>query len=254
MRVRSSLWNLAGPLVGAGVAVVFLLPADKSTAPPAASVAVVTETQATEAPAAIPVTTAPAVTNGAMLSPLPLAQVAVAPAVEPLPTTAPVDPITTASVPEPAIASTQPTTAPGKPAFISQPVNLRAGPSRDTASLAVLQPGDAIRIIEETDGWTYVSAPDGSAGYVSSRFLGNEATPRREMASTEPTDDQRATAGATVRAPGAVAVRSAPSNSADRLFTIRPGEPIRIAETRGRWARVELDSGISGWVRLKPAD
>jgi hypothetical protein len=31
---------------------------------------------------------------------------------------------------------------------------------------------------------------------------------------------------------------------------LEPGERVVIAEQRGRWARVIVDGGVSGWVRL----
>src|SRR3569832_1808973 len=50
-------------------------------------------------------------------------------------------------------------------------VNLRAGPSSATRNLAVLHPGEVVRVAQITRGWAQVMRTDGSTGWVYSSFL-----------------------------------------------------------------------------------
>jgi SH3-like domain-containing protein len=155
---------------------------------------------------------------------------------------------TTAAIPdEPAEKPAR--TARGSSFVGGSAVNMRVGPSKDTATVTVLQPGEPLQVMEESEGWTYVATLAGETGWVSSRFLGNSAPAPKAMA---PKSEERSNStGSTIRVRGAVTVRAGPDTDSDRLFVVQPGERIRIAETRGNWARVILDSGISGWVRVR---
>lgn len=252
MRSRFLQARYLVPLVAGGLAVVFLLPGG--------------DPQQTSALSA----TAPARVNGPEPEPIAVARVGT-PALAPIPLaeTFPEAPATTA-VPNAAAASAAPpveTTASipeqpapkpvadGEPSFVgNRAVNLRAGPSKDTASLAVLKPGDALQIIEESEGWTYVATAAGDTGWVSSPFIGASAPAPKAAATAPKTDERPANVGNAIRANGPITVRSGPSTLSERVFTIQPGETLRIAETRGGWARVVLDGGVSGWIRVRRAE
>lgn len=142
-----------------------------------------------------------------------------------------------------------------QPSFVgSTAVNMRVGPSTDTARLTTLQPGEPVSVIETSDGWSFVQTVTGESGWVASNYLGERAVKREEARQAEASSNGNPNAdveGRTVRSSSAVVVRAGPSNGAERLFVIQPGEAIRIAETRGSWARVIVDGGVSGWVRLR---
>jgi cell wall-associated NlpC family hydrolase len=44
-------------------------------------------------------------------------------------------------------------------------------------------------------------------------------------------------------------LRSAPSDEAEQVTQSLPGEPLRVLEERGEWARVETAYAYPGWVR-----
>lgn len=243
------------PLVAGGIAVAFLLPGGNNDT----TVAAVATPVRVNGPNAEPIAVARVGT--ALLTPIPLTELA--PEVTATPavpnaaaaTLAPTPVETTASVSEP------PATVPesGEPSVVGgRAVNLRVGPSKATASLAVLQPGEPVQVLEKSEGWTYVATLSGDTGWVSSGFLGRDApaaavAPKREERAAK-ASDVGSPNGKSIRAGGPVTVRSGPSSMSERLFVIEPGEPIRIAETRGSWARVVLSNGISGWIRIRRAD
>jgi SH3-like domain-containing protein len=130
-------------------------------------------------------------------------------------------------------------------------VNLRAGPSSGAATLAVLQPGQPIQISGEQEGWIEVTLPDGSTGWVYSRYLASapareqpaEPSPPSEIASAE-TD----LTGRTARIEANLAVRSKPSGSARIVFRTEPGERVRIIGTNGEWLQIRTVDGNLGWI------
>ena len=252
MRSRFLQARYLVPLVAGGLAVVFLLPGGDAQ----------TSSQQTSALSA----TAPARVNGPETAPIAVARVGT-PALAPIPLaeTFPEAPTTTA-VPNAAAASAAPpveTTAPipeqpapkpvadGEPSFVgNRAVNLRAGPSKDTASLAVLKPGDALQIIEESEGWTYVATAAGDTGWVSSPFIGASAPAPKAAATAPKTDERPANVGNAIRANGPITVRSGASALSERVFTIQPGETSASPKPR-RLGRVVPDNGISGWIRVR---
>lgn len=46
----------------------------------------------------------------------------------------------------------------------------------------------------------------------------------------------------------ALNVRAGPSSGDQKLFVLRPGEPVRIAEMSGNWARIVRANGDEGWA------
>lgn len=67
----------------------------------------------------------------------------------------------------------------------------------------------------------------------------------------EATPDEDASAGAyqIARVGGsALNVRAGPSSNNQKLFVLRPGEPVRVAEIEGGWARIVRADGDEGWA------
>jgi SH3-like domain-containing protein len=144
-------------------------------------------------------------------------------------------------------------------------VNLRAGPSTATATIGVLQPGQAVQTGESDGGWVEVTLPDGTTGWVYSRYLASVAA--AVAADTE--DDRPAPAvksksktakavikgngnrnleGRTARIDAALVARAKPNGNAARVFRTEPGERVRILDVRGNWLRIVTADGSSGWI------
>ena len=143
----------------------------------------------------------------------------------------------------------------------SSAVNLRAGPSSDTATVTVLQPGAPIYVGNSQDGWSEVTLEDGTTGWVFSRYIASErasepdpagsrlATAEPERAATVSGGSGRDLAGRTARIESSLVVRSAPSTTGRTLFRTEPGERVRIIDVDGNWLRIETADGSSGWIR-----
>jgi SH3-like domain-containing protein len=163
---------------------------------------------------------------------------------------------------------------------VSSAVNLRAGPSTSTSTIKVLPEGAKVAVLGENRGWVNVALPDGQSGWVYERYLTDGSRPaakpkkeqrtanverRRERAPVvEKEEERRVTLldlrrertrtvddddGYVVRR--SVALRDRPSRNGQRLFNVRRGEPVEIAEQRGNWVRIRIDGGISGWVQSR---
>jgi SH3-like domain-containing protein len=184
------------------------------------------------------------------------------------------EPVQVAAV-APATATPQPDLAPSsaplpdpnlKPDTIgSSAVNLRAGPSSSSQQISVLQPGEAIQVGEKSGGWVRVTRADGSTGWVYSSYLASNASagaapsaspsaqPKRIATATEPRAVVHGGAGdltdRTARIASRLPAYSRPSDGAESVFTLQPGDEVYISEVRGSWIRVETEDGMSAWIR-----
>jgi SH3-like domain-containing protein len=143
----------------------------------------------------------------------------------------------------------------------SSAVNLRAGPSSATATVTVLQPGQAVQTGESDGGWIEVTLPDGTTGWVYSRYLASNAT--TTTASADPADtaakpEPKATIagkgngdlqGRTARIQSALTARAKPNSGAATVFQTEPGERVKILDQRGDWLRIRTADGSSGWIK-----
>lgn len=144
-------------------------------------------------------------------------------------------------------------------------VNLRAGPSTATATIGVLQPGQAVQTGESDGGWVEVTLPDGTTGWVYSRYLASVAATiavadAEQAAASGPKPSRTAKAvvkgkgsdrdleGRTARIDAALVARSKPNGSASRVFRTSPGERVRILDVRGNWLRIVTADGSTGWI------
>lgn len=138
----------------------------------------------------------------------------------------------------------------------SSAVNLRAGPSTDTAPVTVLTPGQAVHVGEIQGGWIEVALDDGTSGWVYARYLASEEA-KRPAPQVASADESRATvsggsgnlAGRTARIEARLAVRSQPSIISRTLFRTEPGERVRIVDVDGSWLQIETADGSTGWIR-----
>jgi SH3-like domain-containing protein len=135
---------------------------------------------------------------------------------------------------------------------IGSPVNLRIGPSKSSPALKVLPAGTPVRIAESVRGWVHVYADDGSSGWVYSTFLSGGVQPSQPRIAKFDFD-QPAPAAAKpkgrIKLQSQMTVRDGPGGAP--IYTVGPGDQVRIAEVRGKWARIVTATGESGWVRLR---
>jgi hypothetical protein len=77
-----------------------------------------------------------------------------------------IDPLTTGSVPDPAAE-------PGRRLFRvgASALNVRSGPSKGSAKVMVLSPGEEVHVAETQRSWVRVVLADGRGGWVFSKYL-----------------------------------------------------------------------------------
>lgn len=143
----------------------------------------------------------------------------------------------------------------------SKAVNLRTGPSTATATVAVLQPGQALRAGASDGGWVEVTLDDGTTGWVYSRYLASvaatlpaeDSVPAQTVAEQQPVEKAVVSGGngnlkgRTARIESRLAVRSEPDG--DTLFRTEPGERVRIIGARGDWLKIRTADGTTGWIQ-----
>lgn len=255
-RTRNTL--IGGALL-AGVAAMFLIPGDPDAVVATSTPVQVASMTSAETVAAIDAMLGTSVTPAA-------ASETSKPAREPYTPVAYQPPTAVADVPADV---TEPETPPAPAidpslradAIGSSAVNLRAGPSSDTATVTVLQPGQPIYVGMSQDGWSEVTLENGSTGWVFSRYIASErakepepvqpkvAAAEEPRAATVSGGSGRELAGRTARIESSLVVRSSPSNTGRSLFRTEPGERVRIIDVDGNWLRIRTADGSSGWIR-----
>ena len=148
----------------------------------------------------------------------------------------------------------------------SSAVNLRAGPSTATATIGVLKPGQAVQTGESDGGWVEVTLPDGTTGWVYSRYLAStaatvaaaDAEQAPAAKPSKPSKTAKAVVkgrgsngdleGRTARIDAALVARSKPNSGASRVFRTSPGERVKILDVRGNWLRIVTADGSTGWI------
>lgn len=159
-------------------------------------------------------------------------------------------------------------------------LNVREGPSTEHATLFVLQPDIGVRVEEVSGGWARISASDGSTGWAFAKYLTGasaqlaertsagetraapkakyEKTKETVVARTEVVAKKQAGASTAAhseaqafRLANTIPMRSSPSTTSPRLSTVPAGSKLRVVERNGRWARVILMDGTSGWINVR---
>ena len=135
-------------------------------------------------------------------------------------------------------------------------VNMRSGPSTNADTLSVLAADQPVQVGDTSNGWAQVTLEDGTTGWVYASYLGSAppaaaaptrtaiAQPRAVISgSAGDLEDRMAHVGSHLTA------YARPLDSAQSVFTLEPGDEVRIAEVRGDWLRVETEDGMMAWIR-----
>ncbi len=116
-------------------------------------------------------------------------------------------------------------------------LNLRSGPSTDSARLGSYPPGTWIQISDAPGNWYAVVTPDGKTGYMSRNFLNRGITEHTTIATVlnpKPTQFLN--------------LRKEPSYSAQVLGIYYNGVPALVLGQSGGWVHVSVD-GTVGYFR-----
>lgn len=132
--------------------------------------------------------------------------------------------------------------APANLERVNAAVNVRADGRKGAPILFVLPAGSEVRTAERQGGWVHIYSDQGE-GWIFSSFIG---APR---AAPPLAADDGIRSNKRVRVAGNVTVRDAPGG--EPVYQLEAGEPIRIVETHGKWARIVTSTGEGGWVRVR---
>ena len=138
-------------------------------------------------------------------------------------------------------------------------VSVRASPSVDADQLAILEPGELVKVLGDHDYWAQIEMPDGRTGFVVESLLSPQVPPTEP----EPADIVAAIQPAAISAPeqppvpaiertmyatSDVIVRASPSTSAALVAILKSGAPVLVKGTESYWFRVLLAGGQLGYV------
>jgi len=130
-------------------------------------------------------------------------------------------------------------------------VNVRRGPSPDSAALLSLSKGSSVTVEKVADGWALVTLSNGQRGYVKATFLDLPAGIEKVAAPAAAAVTAQPLAAATV----AIAPTSVPSTPELHADTQRAELLEReLAQMRERLAAVESAVGTPGSVRPTPGE
>jgi SH3-like domain-containing protein len=170
-------------------------------------------------------------------------------------------PVTTAAdLAAPAMPATLVSTTPlGDDRIGPSAVNMRAGPSTSAEAITVLTPDQPVQIAQTSNGWVQVTLADGTTGWVYGSYLAGaapqapakiaETTPSRPQPRAVIHGDSSDLEDRMAHIASRLTAYSRPLDSAQSVFTLEPGDEVRIAEVRGDWLRVETDDGMMAWIR-----
>ena len=108
---------------------------------------------------------------------------------------------------------------------------LRAAPDADADTIATLPLHTALRIIAAVGTWFRVQLPDGSGGYLTSRFA-------------EPAGKAVRTASSITTSP----VRASPVATAEIMAEMEPGDSLPVLARFREFLLVRAPDGRPGWL------
>jgi N-acetylmuramoyl-L-alanine amidase len=115
-------------------------------------------------------------------------------------------------------------------------LNLRKGPSTNTAVVGKLKNNTIVTVLSETNGWAHIRA-NGKEGYVSSQYLVNNATV------TPPAVNKNMQVSVSTR----LNVRTSPSTSAAIVTKLSNGAIVNVKSTSNGWSHITVN-GKEGYV------
>ncbi len=123
----------------------------------------------------------------------------------------------------------------------------RAGPDPHYEVLSSAAAGMRVETLSGTLGWTLVRASNGASGWVPNARLG--APGRYDAAPLERTvvDVEKYTSVVWTGDSG-LNLRAGPGASFEVLATMNRGDWVAVTAESGHWARVEHQSGATGWA------
>ncbi|MFQ6097256.1 MAG: SH3 domain-containing protein [Armatimonadota bacterium] len=126
-------------------------------------------------------------------------------------------------------------------------LNIRSGPGTSYQRITTLPRGTKVYVVEAKDHWCKVSYAGGKRGWAAEWLLEFSPEKGRRLAA-HAASGRPASAPAWIAKPS-VNVRSGPTTQARRIAQLRQGRGVVVVGKRGKWSRIRLASGATGWIR-----
>ncbi len=127
-------------------------------------------------------------------------------------------------------------------------VYLRKGPDKSYESIKILRKGTSLTIYSLTDGWYKVKLSDGTAGYVSSKYV-NVTHAYVAAEGTSGGEETKTSIGIGITT-NSVNFRQGPSTSAKKFSLLSKGESVTVFALKDGWYEVEY-KGTRGYLYAK---
>ncbi len=152
--------------------------------------------------------------------------------------------------------------------YVREPAELHQQPSFDARISVELEKGARLTLIDQQGEWFVAKLPNERLGWIHDRFLTGEppaapepepeATPEAPAEATPPPAGEREeTEAAAATAPETLfpvwvkvasgRIRTAPNLEAPIVLGVSRGETASVVETEGKWHRIRLADGRTGW-------
>lgn len=126
-------------------------------------------------------------------------------------------------------------------------VRLRKGPGTSNESITTLSKGTELTLYGITSGWYSVKLSDGTAGYVSSKYVKVTAAYSSDEAGGEEETQQPSGKGVLT---AKVNFRQGPSTSSKKLTTLKKGTEVTLYSLKDGWYEAEYN-GTRGYLYAK---
>lgn len=120
-------------------------------------------------------------------------------------------------------------------------LRVHAAPSLAGRVISTVNLNQRLRLIGSWGQWTHVQLPGGSAGWVSSGYIGTSASRRTAGA-------VHAGRAAVTRAGTVVNIRVRPSLTSPIAGLLTPGRSYQTLGSANGWTHVRVSTGVTGWV------
>ena len=122
-------------------------------------------------------------------------------------------------------------------------LNLRQGPSTNSAIITSYPIGTAVQVLKKGNGWYQVQVGD-NTGYMSSKYLSASKAPQY----TKPVAQPYTATLKNINGGSIMNFRLYPGMKTKVLDTLKVGTKVTVLEEGVNWSKVQLEDGRTGYV------
>lgn len=114
-------------------------------------------------------------------------------------------------------------------------VNARKGPSKEYSTVAKLEKGTKVKILEKKNNWIRIRMEDNSEGWLPKESIKSAGLEKVNIESKISKNN--------------VTIRKSNSSSSKSLGKLVQGEKVKIIDKKDSWYKVEVNDEITGWLQ-----